>query len=385
LSGVVDRHEVSGYLGGLLRRATDLATRVGSAAADADPATLDARRDAALLASLRLDGSTLEALPEALAAASPAASTAATADEPDGAADDPAPLDAPPSSTATTPTPATRGRGTWFDAMRAFDDLPDAAVQACEAHGVRAAAAADDLVDRLVEDPAAALAELHRRLTAGLLAPDRAGQLRTSEQAVHDASIGRVIYFTADPDTLTTAVDDLAAWLRGPAGDLPPLLAAGVLHLELLRLHPYEAANGRLARAAARLWLRRNGLDPAGLAVPELALAEDPLGYHEEVASTVRRRDASIWLERWAEAVVDGLRGSARTLGVLPAADADLDPAEVHAAVDVLDPEFTIADARDRLHLADLAATGDRLEVLLDAGAIARIPGTRGLRFRRVG
>ena len=367
MSGLVDRHEVSGYLDGLRRRADDLAARVGAAADGADPTPLDARRDAALLASLRLDGSTLESLPAAV-------TDDITADGTAG-----------PGAPATETVTAARGRGTWFDAMRAFDDLPDAAVQAREADGVRAVAAADDLADRLVEDPAAALAELHRRLTADLLAPERAGALRASEQAVHDASIGRVIYFTADPDTLATAVDDLAAWLRGPAGKLPPLLAAGVLHLELLRLHPYEAANGRLARAAARLWLRRNGLDPAGLAVPEIALAEDPLGYHEEVARTVRRRDASIWLERWAEAVVDGLRGSARLLDVLPAADAVLDAAEVRTDVDVLDPEFTIADARDRLHLADLAATGDRLEVLLDAGAVTRVPGTRGLRFRRVG
>ncbi|MFA9429892.1 Fic family protein [Egicoccus sp. AB-alg2] len=355
LTGVVDRHQVSAHLGALLTRAEELADRLRSAADTGDAAAAaDARREAALVASLRLDGSPLEALP---------------------AAD--APIDDADDELGTAPAGDGRG-GSWFDALRAFDEVPDATLLAREARGVRAAAAADDLLDDLARAPLATLGELHRRLTRGLLAPDRAAHLRTSDQAVHDASVGRVIYYTVEPALLPTAADALDAWLRGPAQDLPPLVAAGVLHLEVLRLHPFEAANGRLARAASRLWLRRHGLDPAGLAVPELALADDALGYHEEVARTLRRRDATIWLERWAEAVVEGLRGSARVLGVLDDAPG---PA---ATATGLEPEFTIADLRDRLGLADLPAAAAHLEVLLDAGVVRRVPGARGLRYRRV-
>jgi Fic family protein len=261
--------------------------------------------------------------------------------------------------------------------MRTFAAPADEELLRAEARGAAAALVADDLVAPLAADPQPTLAELHRRLTDGLVAPARAGRPRASEQAVHDASLGRIIYFTPDPAQLPAALAGLADWLAGDAADLPGLHAAGLLHLELLRLHPYDAANGRLARAAARLWLRGAGLDPAGLAVPELLLADDPLGYHEQVAGSLRRRDAAIWLERWAEAVVAGLRGSLHALTGPPT------PAAADLLTD-LPATFTLADLRDRRPGGgDLEPLWDELADLEDAALVAVVPGTRGLRFRR--
>ena len=348
---MLTRHTLTPYLAGLLAAADDAVT-VLDRLDPADPAVAERRREA-LLATLRLDGSPITAWPDdaTMAVAIP---------------------DAPADPSAADG----QGRGGWFDAMRAFDEPADDLLLAREAAGVAAADADDDLADALATTPGDALGELHRRLTRGLVAPERAARLRTSEQAVHDGSVGRMLYATVEPDALPAAFEALTRWLAGPAADLPPLLAAGSLHLHLLHLHPFDAANGRLARASARLWLRGHGLDPAGLAVPEIVLADDPLGYHEEVASTLRRRDLTIWLERWAEAVVDGLRGSARELGRAPAGD-------VGDTVAGLQAHFTVAEARQQLGLPDLDATRRALDVALAAGAIRRVPGTRGLRFTR--
>ncbi|GGI08751.1 Fic family protein [Egicoccus halophilus] len=343
------RHTVGAHLAGLVRRADELARLLPER--ETGDERVEARRREATLASLRLDGSPVATWP------------------------DPARL------AALDPDAAVRGdaggegtRGSWFDTMRTFDDPPDEDLQLRELRGVLAALAADDLVEDLARAPATALRELHRRLTVGLVAGDRAGRLRRTEQAVHDASVGRIVYFTADPEALPAAFDALVGWLAGPATELPVVVASGILHLRLLQLHPFEAANGRLARAAARLWLRRGARDPLGLAVPELALARDPLGYHEEVARSSRRRDASVWLERWAEAVVDGLRGSARDLGLLrPEVDA--------TALAPLGTNFTVADVRDLPTVADLPAAVEQLERWLDAGLVERVPGSRGLRF----
>lgn len=348
---MLTRHTVTPHLAALSTAANEAAVRL-QGIDPSDPAVTERRREA-LLASLHLDGSPITAWPDAdlLATAVPAAPPAEAADAP--------------------------GQGGWFDALRAFDDdADDDLLLAREARGVAEADDADDLAAMLATAPAEALGRLHALLTLGLVAPERAAQLRTSEQAVHDGSIGRMLYFTLEPDALPAAFDALTAWLAGPANDLPPLLAAGMLHLHVLHLHPFDAANGRLARAAARLWLRRHDLDPAGLAVPEIGLATDPLGYHEEVAQTLRRRDLTIWLERWAEAVVDGLQGSALAVGL---ARPEV-PAET---VERLGAAFTIAEARDRLGLADLEATRTAVDAALAAGAIRRVPGSRGLRFVR--
>jgi Fic family protein len=332
------------------------------AAAPADRTRLaEKRRDEAVVATLRLDGSTLEVIPspQALARAEEAARTPAPAED-DTAGD-------------------TRS-GTWLDAMNALEEAPDEELHALEVLGARAALGSDDLADDLLSDPEDALRELHVRLTRGLVAPHRAGATRITDQAVHDASVGRILYFTSSPEVVPSELALLAGWVASTGAREHGLVLSGVLHLELLRIHPFDAANGRLARTAARLVLRARGLDPDGLAAPEAALAADALGYHEEVASTARRRDVTVWLERWGEGVTAGLRASVHELGGL----SEPPPARALDALDAVDedPRFTVADYRAAAGLGPEDARAD-LQALLDAGRIDRVPGSRGLRFRR--
>lgn len=317
----------------------------------------------AALASLRLDGSTIPAAP--------------TPEQVRAAVGAPASTSAP-------------GRGSWEITLRsAADDQPppplepgspDEVLWTREFQGVVTAMSSDDLADRLFRDPVDALADLHRRLTAGLVAPDVAGRPRTTEQAVHDGSVGRVLYFTTDPADVLGEVHRLAGWLASSAAREHGLVVSGVVHFELLRVHPFEAANGRLARAAARLVLRARGLDPHGLAVAEIPLADDAIGTYEEVARTARRRDLTIWLERWGEAVTAGLRHAAHEMGVLTA---DV-PDRARRFVDGRPPgPFTIMDYRGDVGVEPEQARADLAE-LLDAGRVTRVLGSRGLRFRTV-
>jgi fido (protein-threonine AMPylation protein) len=337
----------------LVAEAERLAAALAAAAGSARASLAVRTADAATLATLRLDGAELDELP--------------------------ATDDLPADPTYLAASAADDRPGTWLDAMRTLRDDPDEAVQALETAGVRAADASLDLQDRLLTAPSGALAELHRRLTRGLVAPEVAGAPRRSDQAVHDASTGRVLYFPTEPAAIAGEMALLDAWLTSAAAREHALVISGMLHLELLRIHPFEAANGRLARAAARLVLRGRGLDPAGLAAPELSLAADALGYHEEVARTRRRRDATIWLERWGEAVTDGLRDAARELDLLPS-DLAARPARFLDGRE--DDAFTVADYRAEAEVGPEDARAE-LRQLLDAGAVDRVPGSRGLRFLR--
>lgn len=322
-------------------------------ATEPDVALRTAIRDRALLATLQLDGSPLTALPSEERLAT---------------------LGLP--SVDDQPVPPTHTTS-WYTSFDAMTEVPDERLLDLEARGVLAAFAADDLVPGLRDDPVATLAELHARLTVGLVAPDRAGVPREVDQAVHDATVGRILYHTADPADVPAALQGLAVWLQGPGTVAHGLLTAGVLHLEVLRIHPFDAANGRLARAAARLALRAADLDPHGLAAPELALAADPLGYHQEVASTLRRRDASLWLERWGDAVASGLRQAARALALVPT---DLPDAAATFLATLPTERFTVRDYREHRD-GDVEAAQRDLTAMLDAGAVQRVPGSRGLRF----
>lgn len=345
------------HLVGLVAEAEQLAAMLE--ATDPGAAHTQLWTDAAL-ASLRLDGSTIPAAP--------------TSEQVRAA------VGAPTSS-------ATPGRGSWEITLRSATEhgeppplepgSPDEVLWTREFQGVVSAMSSDDLADRLFRDPVDALADLHRRLTAGLVATDAAGRPRTTEQAVHDGSIGRVLYFTTDPADVPGELHRLAGWLASSAAREHGMVVSGVVHFDLLRVHPFEAANGRLARAAARLVLRARGLDPHGLAVAEIPLAGDAMGTYEEVARTARRRDLTIWLERWGEAVTAGLRHAAHHLGVLTA---DV-PDRAQQFVDGRPPgAFTIMDYRGDVGVEPEQARTDLAE-LLDAGRISRVLGSRGLRF----
>jgi hypothetical protein len=341
----------SPHLVELVAEVERLAATIATAPED-DRRALGLRRaDEVVRATLSLDGAEGDALPGPDEAAAALATAAPVA-----------------------PDPSDR-RGAWLDMLRVFDTPSDREIRALEVLGARAGDASDDLTAGLLSDPGTALAELHRRLTRGLVRDERAGAPRITEQAVHDGSTGRVVFFTSEPADVPGELALLEAWLVSAGTREHGLIVSGVLHLELLRIHPYDAANGRLARAAARLVLRARGLDPDHLAAPEPALARDAMGYVEEVARTMRRRDLTIWLERWGEAVAEGLRTSARALGVL-----DAEVPDDAAAFVVARSAFTIADHRAELGLTP-AEGREQLQKLLDSGLVARQPGSRGLRF----
>jgi Fic family protein len=345
----------STHLVDLIAEVERLAATVAAVSPQRREALAAVRGDEVVRATLALDGASTDTLPDADAAAAALASAA-----------------------PVEPDPTDR-RGTWLDALRVLETPADEEVRALEVLGCRAADAADDLAAPLSTDPDATLAELHRRLTRGLVTERRAGAPRRTEQAVHDGSTGRILFFTVDPDDVPGQLALTTTWLASAATREHGLIVSGVLHHELLRIHPFDAANGRLARAAARLILRARGLDPSHLAAPEPVQARDALGYHEELARSLRRRDLTVWLERWGEAVSDGLRAAARELGALDA------PIPERAVAFVADrPTFTVADYRAELD-ATPADARTELGLLLDAGLAGRVPGTRGLRFTGAG
>lgn len=239
------------------------------------------------------------------------------------------------------------------------------------------AAMAPQLLDR----PREALAELHVLICRGLVEPGMAGRPRETEQAVHDGAQGRVLYRAAPPERLDGLLDELAAWLTGPAEAEPALIVAGTVHERILRWQPFEAGNGRVARAASRLVLRARKVDPEGLAVAERLPARDPLGYHRAVAANMRRRALDPWLEWTGEAVLSGLIAAADAVD--PDGHPDLPPRAAETAAE-LEPGavLTLTEYAERTSTSLHAARTD-LRAMVIAGRMEPVPGSRGLRFSR--
>jgi hypothetical protein len=125
---------------------------------------------------------------------------------------------------------------------------------------LRVSAALDGLTRAWSTAPRQVLARLHLLAARGC-------------PGVDESSLGR-----PDPGPAVGArLDALCAVVTAPAGSAPALLRAAVVHGELLALRPFAGPSGVVARAAGRLTLIADGLDPRGLLAPEVGhLAREP-------------------------------------------------------------------------------------------------------------
>ncbi|MEX2621760.1 MAG: Fic family protein [Egibacteraceae bacterium] len=360
-----DRVGGGGHLAALSADVDAVAARLAAVPAPARRAQAAvARRESARL-SARLDASTL---------------TDATATEVDQRlANGMAPVD----GAADGVSPAARLVAGWAQTLK-VDALATQEVAAVEYANLLACFDAEpDLAGVLADRPRAVLAELHTLVCRGLVDGAVAGRPRRTEQAVHDGAQGRVLYRAAPPGRLDGLLDGLAAWLTGPAETQPAVVVAGVVHGRILEWQPFEAANGRVARAASRLVLRARGVDPEGLAVAERLAAADPLAYHREVAASIHRGDLGLWLERAAESVLDALVTAAEAVDPGGAPDP---PVRATAVAHGLGPgaAITLADYAEAAAVPRATCRED-LRALVVAGWMAPEPGTHGLRYRRRG
>ncbi len=120
------------------------------------------------------------------------------------------------------------------------------------AGALRVAEALGGLLPTWRRAPSQALARMHLLAAADLpdVDPDTLGRPRPGVGVAH-------------------RLDALAGLIAGGTEAPGPLLVA-VVHGELLALAPFPSASGVVARAAARLTAISTGLDPKGLAVPEV-------------------------------------------------------------------------------------------------------------------
>lgn len=152
---------------------------------------------------------------------------------------------------------------------------------------LRASTALDGLATGWRTAPRQALARLHVLAARGCA-------------GVPDDALGRPMASTA----VARRLDTLFTVLLSPAGGVPALLRAAVVHGELLALRPFAGPSGVVARAAARLTLIADGLDPRGLIAPELGHLEREPEYvgTANAFSTGTPDGVRSWLKHYAAA-----------------------------------------------------------------------------------
>ena len=110
------------------------------------------------------------------------------------------------------------------------------------------------------------------------------------------------VHFEAPPaDSLPSETDRFAHWANSASNE-PPLIKAGLAHLWLVTLHPFDDGNGRIARAVGDLFLARADGSPQRFYSLSAQIQRERKSYYDILERTQKQSlDVTEWLAWFLE------------------------------------------------------------------------------------
>ncbi len=123
---------------------------------------------------------------------------------------------------------------------------------------------------------------------------------------------GKRIFLPPSPNDTPKLMSELSTWLSQRRLALHPVITAGIAHLELVAIHPFDNGNGRTARALADLLLWRYGYTFRRLFSWVRQVGIDMSTYHQKLSEALgveygANADPTAWLEYFAESIAKSL------------------------------------------------------------------------------
>lgn len=155
------------------------------------------------------------------------------------------------------------------------------------------------------------LLEIHRITTERILPPESSGKFRVSQVVIRNASTGQISYTPPPAAEVSFLVEDLINWINDEqTKEMHPIIKAGIVHYEIMRIHPFLDGNGRTGRALATLIMFLDGYDIRKFFSLEEYYDENPMDYYltlQEVSNQLvldtYDRDITPWLEYFVKGV----------------------------------------------------------------------------------
>jgi Fic family protein len=100
------------------------------------------------------------------------------------------------------------------------------------------------------------LNETHQRLMRGVRGADKLpGEVRRSQNWIGGTRPGNAVYVPPPPHALAEVLSAFEKYMHDEDTTLPPLVRAGLLHVQFETIHPYLDGNGRIGRLLVTLLL----------------------------------------------------------------------------------------------------------------------------------
>lgn len=149
------------------------------------------------------------------------------------------------------------------------------------------------------------LHKIHQILGDKILPMEMLGSFRENNAVVINSVTGEVVFDAVSPFDIDHEISDLINWDRYDM-ECHPILRAGILHYELVRIHPFVDLNGRSARIVATWSMYRNGYDIKKFFSLEEYYDQDLSKYYEALDSA-HSGDLTSWLEYFTQGVAEEL------------------------------------------------------------------------------
>lgn len=143
--------------------------------------------------------------------------------------------------------------------------------------------------------------KIHALTVEKILPTEKCGVYRKSQVVVKNSVTGEITFRPPPAIEVPYQIEDFLAWLGSLSKDeMHPVLKAGVVHYELVRVHPFIDGNGRMARAVALLVLFLETYDVKKFFALEEYYDKDASRYYQALQSA-GQGDLTAWLEYFTE------------------------------------------------------------------------------------
>jgi len=156
------------------------------------------------------------------------------------------------------------------------------------------------------------LCDVHRILMRGVRGEDKLpGEIRRSQNWIGGSRPGNARFVPPPHEEVAPALASLEKWMHSD-DPLPPLVKAGLAHVQFESIHPFLDGNGRIGRMLITLLVEHWGLLDQPLLYMSVAFKRRQQPYYARLAAVRTEGDWEGWtaffLECVAEAADDGVR-----------------------------------------------------------------------------
>lgn len=140
--------------------------------------------------------------------------------------------------------------------------------------------------------------KIHKQTVEKILPAENTGAFRKTQVVVKNSKTGEVSFRPPMAVAVPFQIKDLLSFVNEKNSEIHPVLKSGIVHYELVRIHPFLDGNGRVARAISTLILFLEGYDIRRFFSLEEYFDSDTQEYYKSLQSVEKEGgDLTFWLE----------------------------------------------------------------------------------------